>query len=398
MTYLGKIRSIALATAFGLGISVISSAAEDAPGVTADSVKVGSWIALTGPVAVYGVPIRAGADALINAVNDAGGVNGRKIEWLVEDSAYNPQQTIAIARKLITSDHILAALIPHGTAQTAATFPFAVTEHKLPMLLPYGGAMDWYQPTPTPGLLGLHVLYETQANALGRMAVQDGHKKILGVFGAAAAFENVVNNVEPGAKAIDASATVDKLAVKIGTTDYGPIARDIINQNPDAIVSIQLLQEVALLSKALRQAGSKIQIYTYAPNVANATIELGGEYVEGLKTASLTSSPFADTPAAQEYRDRLAKYFPDQKPDFVSYLGYGAAKVFVEALSQAKEPLTRESLIEGFHALKSYDSGVFPPVTFSADKPLGGHFLNPMTVKGGKWESAGESIDTDTFK
>lgn len=398
MTYLNSFRSLALATALGLGISMSAAAAEEAPGVTADSVKVGSWIALTGPVAVYGVPIRAGADALINAVNDAGGVGGRKIQWLVEDSAYNPQQTIAIARKLITSDNILAAVIPHGTAQTAATFPFAVAEHKLPMLLPYGGALDWYQPTPTPGLLGLHVLYEDQANALGRWAVQDGHKKILGVFGAAAAFENVVNNVEPGAKAVDAGATVEKLAVKIGTTDYGPIARDIINKNPEAIVSIQLLQEVALLSKALRQAGSNVQIYTYAPNVANATIELGGEYVEGLKAASLTTSPFADTPAAQEYRDRLAKYFPDQKPDFVSFLGYGAAKIFVEALSKAKEPLTRESLIEGFYALQGYDSGVFPPVTFSSDKPLGGHFLNPMTIKGGKWESAGDTIDTDSFK
>jgi branched-chain amino acid transport system substrate-binding protein len=398
MKNMSFVRSLALSAALGFALSTSVAMAEDAPGVTADNLKVGSWIALTGPVAVYGVPLRAGIDAMINSANDAGGVNGRKIEYLVEDNAYNPQQTIAIARKLITADNIFAALIPHGTAQTAATFPFAVVEHKLPMLLPYGGAMDWYQPTPTPGLLGLHVLYETQANALGRWAVQDGHKKILTVFGAAAAFENVANNIEPGAKAIDAGATVDKLAVKIGTTDYGPIALEIINKNPEAIVSIQILQEVALLSKALRQAGSNIQVYTYAPNVANSTIELGGEYVEGLKAASLTSSPFGDTPAAQEYRDNLAKYFPDQKPDFVSYLGYGAAKVFVEALKNAKEPLTRDGIIEAFYGLQAYDSGIFPPVTFSADKPLGGHFLNPMTVQGGKWVPAGDVIDTDSFK
>jgi branched-chain amino acid transport system substrate-binding protein len=397
MKHLNFVRSLALTAALGLGTST-AALAEDAPGVTADNLKIGSWIALTGPVAVYGVPLRAGIDAAFNAVNDAGGVNGRKIEYLVEDSAYNPQQTIAIARKLITADNIFAAVIPHGTAQTAATFPFAVAEHKLPMLLPYGGAADWYSPNPTPGLLGLHVLYETQANALGRWAVQDGHKKILTVYGAAAAFENVANNIEPGAKAIDAGATVEKLAVKIGTTDYGPIALDIINKNPEAIVSIQILQEVALLSKALRQAGSNIQVYTYAPNVANATIELGGEYVEGLKAASLTSSPFGDTPAAQEYRDNLAKYFPDQKPDFVSYLGYGAAKVFVEALKNAKEPLTRDSILEAFYGLKGYDSGIFPPVTYAADKPLGGHFLNPMTVQGGKWVPVGDPIDTDSFK
>ncbi|GIL01822.1 MAG: ABC transporter substrate-binding protein [Alphaproteobacteria bacterium] len=396
MASFGKAASLALAAALSIGLATLPASAEDAPGVTPDSVKIGSWVALSGPVAVYGVPLRAGVQSYFDLVNDRGGINGRKIEWIVEDNAYNPQQTVAIARKLISSDNVLALVVPHGTGQSAAAFPYAIDQQKVPMLLPYGGAKDWYDPLK-PGLLGLHVLYEDQAAAIGRWAAQDGHKKVLVIYGANAAFENVANHVEPGVKALSQDASVELLPVKIGTTDYGPIVLDIMNRKPDAIVCIQLLQEIVLLSKGLKQQGADIQVYSYAPTVGQATIDLGGEFVEGLKAPSLTNSPFSDHPAAQEYREALAKYAPGEKPDFVSYLGFGAAKIFAEALSKAQEPLTRESLLGAFHAMQGYDSGIFPPVTFAQERPLGGHLLQPMQVKDGKWVEVGDVIDVNQF-
>ncbi len=398
MASYGKAASLALAAAFSMGLSLGAprAFAADAPGVTKDSVKIGSWVALSGPVAVYGVPLKAGIEAYFDMVNDNGGVNGRKIDWIVEDNAYNPQQTVAIARKLISSDNVLAIAIPHGTGQTAAAFPYVIDQQHVPMLLPYGGAQDWYSP-PKPGLLGLQVLYEDQANALGRWAANDGHKKVLVVYGANSAFENVAKNVEPGVKAIDPNADVELMPVKLGTTDYSPIVLDIMNKKPDAIVCIQLLQEIVLLDKGLKQQGQNIDVYTYAPNVNQAILSLGGEFVNGLKSLSLTGSPLADTDAAKQYRDALAKYAPDQKPDFVSYLGFGAAKVFAEALSKAKEPLTRDSLLQAFYTLDGYNSGIYPPVTFSPDHPLGGHLLQPMQIKDGKWVEVGDTIDVNKF-
>lgn len=397
MKHLWKVAQLAMAASLGLSLAATAVAAQDAPGVTADSVTIGSWMSLSGPVAVYGVPLRAGADSYFSALNEAGGVNGRKVDFVVEDNAYNPQQTIAAARKLITRDDVLALAIPHGTAQTAATFPFVIEENNVPVLLPYGQAIDWYRPDPIPGILGLHVLYESQVEALGRWAAQDGHKKIQVVHGAHAAFEAVSKYAEPGAKAITADATAELMPVKMGTSDYSPVVRDVLVKQPDAIVAIITLQELTLLAKGLRQQGSDLPIYTYAPNVSNATIELGGEFVEGLKMVSLTVPPTADTPEVQEYRDHLAKYAPDQKPDFGSLLGYGAAKIFAAGLAQAPEPLTRESLLEGFYKLQDYDSGIFPSVSFSKDKPMGASLLFPLTVKDGAWVSAGEVIDTASF-
>ena len=85
--------------AFAWGALLVASAgalAQQGPGVTDKEIKLGTWITLTGPLAAYGVPFRAGAEAYINSVNDKGGVQGRKIVMLVEDNAYNPQKTVAL--------------------------------------------------------------------------------------------------------------------------------------------------------------------------------------------------------------------------------------------------------------------------------------------------------------
>jgi len=398
MGYVKKTAAVMFAAVLGSSVLAGGSQAwaQDTPGVTKDEVTIGAWVALTGPVAVYGVPLRAGVQSYFEAINAKGGVNGRKVNWIVEDNAYNPQQTVAVARKLASRDNVLAAVVAHGTAQTAAAFPYFLDEAKIPILLPYAGAKEWYDP-PKQGLFGLHVLYEDQANAIGRWAGKDGYKKVLVVHGAHAAFENVANNVKPGLTAVVADGEVELMPVKIGTTDYAPITLEIARKKPDAIVAIQTLNEIVLLAKGLKQQGVDIPIYSYHPTVAQATIKLGGEFVEGLKSLSLTSSPFADTDAAKQYRADLAKYGGGEEPDFVSYLGYGAAKIFVEALANAKEPITRESIVQAFAELKGYDSGIFPPVSFSAEHAVGGHLLQPMEIKSGKWVPVGDIIDVRKF-
>src|SRR3954462_1246536 len=94
----------ALAAVGAVTLGVGTSFAQQGPGVTDKEIKIGAWMPLSGPIAVVGVPQRAGFDAYIRMINDRGGVNGRKIEWVVEDNAYNPQRTVAAARKLVTRD------------------------------------------------------------------------------------------------------------------------------------------------------------------------------------------------------------------------------------------------------------------------------------------------------
>ena len=103
-----------------LALGAGNAIAQPSPGVTDTEIKIGAYLPLSGPIASYGIPLLAGMQAAINTANEAGGVKGRKFNLVAEDNKFNPQATVAIARKLITRDEIFAFVAPMGTPSTAA--------------------------------------------------------------------------------------------------------------------------------------------------------------------------------------------------------------------------------------------------------------------------------------
>ena len=384
----------------GLAAAALSLAvpalAQTAPGVTATEIKLGAWIPLTGPVAIYGVPQRAGSDAYFGMINAAGGINGRKITYLVEDNAYNPQRTVAAARKLISSDNVLAIVSPNGTAQSAAAFPYVLEEEKVPFLNPYAGALEWYYP-PRDNLFGVQIPYEFQANAAGQLAVRDGATKVIVVFSALPAFENIAKHTEAGIKAAATKAgktiPVEFMAVKFGTQDFAPIAIDIAKRQPSTIVYYMVHSEIANLIKEQKKQGFTAKNYSYGPTAQNSFIDLAGDAAEGFTVTSFIVPPDTDSPAVREYRDALAKYAPGEKPDFASLTSFGGTKIVGEAICRVTGPLTRQSLVAAMETIKDFDTGIFPPVTYSPTQHMGGNKIFPVQVRGGKWVSAGPAME-----
>lgn len=362
-----------------------------APGVSADQVTLGSWSALTGPFAVYGVPGMAGQTAFYGALNDKGGINGRKIKVITEDHAYNPQQAVAAARKLVSSDGVLAIQGAYATGPSAATFPY-LESAGVPYVMPYGGALDWYSPA-RPLIIGAQTLLDYQARAVGRWVGKEGHKNIVVVHAAVAAFEKVASNVAPGVASTAPGAAVSLMPVKLGTTDYVPIALELAGKAPDAVVFIGTMQELVALAKELKQQNVTTRLYTYGGNVANDLINLGGAAVEGLRSVSLTPPVDSEAPAVAAYRADLAKYAPNEKPDYGSLLTYALAMVTAEAIRTAEEPLSRESLLASFQKLEDFDTGIIGKVTITPDRHLGTTAVMPVEVQDGRWVSRGGFVD-----
>ncbi len=386
-------QKLAYASVLAISVGFASFAsAQDAPGVTKDEIKLGAWSALTGPFAVYGVPGVAGQTAYYGLLNEQGGVNGREITVITEDHAYNPQQAVAAARKLVDSDQVLAIQGSYATGPSAATFPY-LEQQGVPYIMPYGGALDWYEPT-RPLIVGAQTLLDHQTRALGRWAAKDGFKNVLVIHAAVAAFEKVASNVEPGVRSFSQDAKVEMMPVKLGTTDYSPIALEVAGKKPDAIVFIGTIIELAALAKELKQQNAETQLFTYGGNVTNDLINLGGDAVEGLRSVSLSYTIDSDQPAVQEYREALSKFAPNELPDYGSLLTYGLAKIAAEGIRLADEPLTRESLIKGFEKLKDYDSGILGKVTITPEKHLGTTEVLRVEIKDGKWSEIGEFIDS----
>lgn len=383
----------AFAGAALLALGLAPALAQQGPGVTDKEIKLGSWITLTGPLAAYGVPFRAGAEAYINTVNDKGGVKGRKIVLIVEDNAYNPQKTVAAARKLVSRDEVLAVALPFG-AVSASAFDYVLGESKVPMINGYGSALEWFNP-PKENLFGAMPLYESQARSIGRWMVKDGHKNIAVVHSALAGFVNVVALIEPGVRSASSTVKVEMVPTKFGTTDYSPIALELTKKNPDAVALIMAQGEVIAAAKELRQQGYKGAFYTYSPSVANSVLELGGPALEGAKAIGLTVPVDSDTPALRQYREALAKYSPGEKPDYVSLIGYALAMATVESLRRIDGPINRPNLVKALYSMRDYDTGIFPPISYAPDRHLGVTRVQRVVAKGGKWVAVGAPVESD---
>jgi len=384
-----------LATAGSLAArSRAAYAQQQGPGVTDTEIKLGAWMPLSGPIALYGVPQRAGIDAYFQMVNAAGGIKGRKITYLVEDNAFHPEATVSAARKLISVDQVLAIVHPNGTANSAAAFPYVLDQENVPIINAYGGDKSWYFP-PRPNLYGAQVLFENDARTVGRWAAKDGHRKLIVVHSAFGQFTNIAVNFAPGVHSVAADASVELYPVKFGTSDYAPIALELASKRPDAIYAVLTIQELAQMAKQLQQQGFKTALYSYAPSVANSLIELGGAAVEGLKATSWTVPPTLATQEVTQYRSALNKYAPSEKPDYISLFSFAMAKIFVELAKRIEGPLNRESLVAAVETMKSYDTGLVPPVSYGPERHLGITELRRLQIKDGKWGVAESTVDTD---
>ena len=103
----------------------------------------------------------------------------------------------------------------------------------------------------------------------------------------------------------------------------------------------------------------------------------------------------SDTPAVKEYRDALAKYFPNEKPDYFSMISFALTKITVEAIRRIDGPVNRQTLVSALHSMRNYDTGIIPPVSYSPERHLGATTLQRVVVQGGQWVAVGGPIESD---
>lgn len=381
------------ALAAGTSMLGLSARAQESPGVSASEIKLGTWIPLTGPYASYGIPFRAGIDAAFGAANAAGGIKGRKAVMIFEDNAFNPQRTVAAARKLIERDQVLAIGLPFGIV-TAAAFDYVLGEAKVPMINSYGSQIDWFQP-PRPGFFGAMVYYESQYHSIGRWLAKDGHKSVVVLHQALASAQKAVAHVEKGVKTVSEDIKVEMMGSKVGTTDYVPAALEIVKKNPTCVLLFIAQDEAVAAAKELRQQGYKGEFYTFSPAVSNSTLELAGKALEGAKGISLTRPLTANTPGMKNYLQAMGKYAPTEPLDYVSLTAYALSVVTLEALRRIEGPITREALVKSMYTIRNFDTGILPPVSYAPDRHMGMTSVQRVVAKSGQWIAVGEPVEAE---
>ena len=122
-----------------------AGAAQAQQGVSKTEIVVGSIQDLSGPLAGFGKQVRLGMILRADEINEQGGINGRKIKLIVEDSGYDPKKAVLAAQKLVNQDKIFIMAGHIGTAQNNAAFPVQA-EKNIVNFLPETAAREMYEP------------------------------------------------------------------------------------------------------------------------------------------------------------------------------------------------------------------------------------------------------------
>jgi branched-chain amino acid transport system substrate-binding protein len=383
---------VPLLTVMALAVSACGgSTGNGGSGDDGGSIKIGAWIPLSGAQAASGVPQAAGANAYFASLNENGGINGRQVEWIVKDNAYDPQQTVQAARQLVGQDQVVAIVNANGVAPSEAAFPFVLEQSQVPVVNHYGGIEPWYEPA-RPLLFGTQTLYEDQAAAMAAWAVESGARRLLVVHDDPKAFADVAAQIEPAAKRADPSTSVTTLPVKLGTTDYAPVVSSVRAAAPDAVMLIVPAPEAAAYLKEAKLQGVAAPAYGYAPTASSTTVTLAADAAEGFRAVSLTKVPSDPSPEMQQFRDAMAKYAPDQPADFSTLLGYANAAVFAEIAKTINGPITAESIVAAYKSAGNVSTGVAPDMSFSDTVHIGTREVLRTIVQGGEWVAEGDFV------
>jgi branched-chain amino acid transport system substrate-binding protein len=357
---------------------------QSTPGVTDKEILIGSCSALEGPSKFLGTETVTGAKAYIDTVNEAGGVNGRKIRLVVSDDSYDPAKTQACFDKMM-GEGVFALGFFVGTPTAVKYLPMAES-NKIPLVGLFTGAQTLYQPL-RHWVINVRASYfdETREQIDGLWNVV-GYRKI-GViypddsFGAAV-LEGVTAALKAhGAEPIAVASYARQTAQVGGAIDTVRAAK------PDAVVVVGPSNTVTPILKEAHGKGWKPLFSTVSFVGTDELITAAGEDAEGVVITQVVQPYYlTDFKAVQLYRRALQKYYPGMAANFVSFEGFVDAMVMVEGLKRAGKDLTREGLVRGIESIHELDLGLGPQLKldYSSKDHKGFDHVVPTVIRGGR--------------
>jgi ABC-type branched-subunit amino acid transport system substrate-binding protein len=388
------------ATLFGaVALLAPAGAASAGQGVSDDEIVIGSHQDLSGPIAFWGVPVKNGMQMAAEDINAKGGIHGRKIKLIVEDSAYDPKKAVIGTQKLVNRDKIFAMVGSMGTPTNLASMPL-VLKKGLPHLFPLTAATQMYEPLPnetpemtrlkfatfTPYFFGMRVITKWMKEVKGKKSFCVLHQD--DEFGL-----NVARGIFDQLEAMGMKATAIT-TYKRGATDYSSQMAKMRSAGCDVVGLGTIIRETIGAVAEARKIGWGVDIYgsvaSYTPEVAF----LGKKVVEGYYAVGQLPIAYPDTASepVKEWMGRYkAKFDKNANPQAVT--GYIIMSLFAEAASKAGKDLTSASLVKALESISNYtDMFGGPVLSFSKDKHLGAEAAFIAQIKGGRWELVTEHI------
>jgi branched-chain amino acid transport system substrate-binding protein len=375
----------ALLSACGSGEQAgTESAGPQTRGVTATEVVLGNYTDLSGPVAIWGVGVTNGARMRFDEVNAAGGVHGRQIRFVVEDTSYQVPKAISAANKLINRDNIFAMLMGVGTPTNNAVMPVQF-EAGVPNLFPVTGARQMVEPFHK-FKFSQHGMYYDEVRAGIKYFVEEMGRSTVCVI-------HIDNDygqeILEGAQDQVAAMGMEIAAVskhKSTETEFTAAILRLRNANCDLVMMGTVHRDTILILDAARKMGWE-DVDWVGNNAAYAQVVAEQESGQGYYCFVHMAKIYADdemSPEVKAWWDAYVEKY-GAEPGLAAMEGYRGADLTVEALERAGPDLTTDGLVAAIESIDDYTDIFGYQVTFGPDKHSGATTSVLQQVQGGKF-------------
>ncbi|MEU6747742.1 ABC transporter substrate-binding protein [Spirillospora sp. NPDC046719] len=373
------------------------AACDGAKGSGGDTITVGMFATTSAATSAAFVNTWSvdGVRAGLKAINDAGGVHGKKIELKVCDNAGDPNRDASCARRAVQERWVavLGGFDPYAPSQT------------LPVLeagsIPYVGYLQG-TPTEYQSKVSFPVAIGTVGGYVGTFSqmVHDGCKKPV-FIGANDAGSDVTY-----AQAKDVFGSAPGVtfngAIKFtsGTTDVTPTVADALAQSPDCLAFGGGGNDAAKIFAAVRKAGNKATLYASPGVLQPQVISALGKTADGIKGASDTPMPNSSDPSVRKFLADLKAYSAKAVPNEFALIGYSSTLLLKQGLT-GLDDVTGKGLAKRLGGMSGVQIMNFPPLDFTRTRPSKQYprMFNSSVwygvVKDGQWTSSGSETPTD---
>ena len=362
-------------------------------GVSKTEITLGSIQDLSGPAVSLGKQARLGMMLRVDEINEQGGINGRKLRIIIEDSNYDPKKAFLAAQKLVNQDRIFMMVGHIGTAHNLAAMPVQF-EKNVMNFFPLTAAREMYEPLHKLKYAFSVPYFDQIRKTASKLVKEKNIKKVCTMYQDDEFGLEVMRGGEAGLKSIGMDYT-EKTSYKRGATDFSSQVARMKAAGCEMVVLGTIVRETIGAIGESRKTGFNPVFLASNAAYIDVIHKLGGKAMDGLYASMTAHNPYLDD-ASQPIRFWANKFktkFNEDPSVFAAY-GYLIVDTFARAAQQAGANLSTESFIKAMDSM-STPSDIFgsAPTVFSPTKHMGSDAARLSQIVDGKWKVVSEYIN-----
>ena len=354
-----SIKALGLAVS-ALALSCLPAAAQTKvtnEGISANEIVIGTHQDLSGPIKGWGVPVSNGMKMAVEEINAAGGINGRKLKLILEDSGYDPKKAVLASQKMVERDKVFAMIGPMGSptvlaAQdilfdagvlqlfplTAAEFTFKFDPNKPQERLKFNNLLPYVESTRAA------LKYMMEAKSFKKPCIMHQDDE----YG-----KNVLDGFTQQLEAMKVQAA-SVTSFKRGASDFSAQVAKMKSDGCDLVLLGTVIRETIGAMTEAKKLGWDVTFLGASPTNVLEVPALGKEAVEGLYAAALFEIPYEDT-AKGKVKDWLANYKKMFGTDAntQAIIGYNAVTTFAFYAEKAGKDLSGQKMLDSLESRRN---------------------------------------------